>query len=436
MEILLVVAYSAFFLFMIGKLQFFRISGLPVRYIKTGFLIKVLAGICLGLIYTYYYTDRLTADTFKFFDDSKIMFDAIYSEPTNFLRMITGIQGGSVHLDKYYNTMTNWYDTFSPFNDNRTMIRFNALVRFFSMGYYNVHVVFICFLALTGLVGIVKVFANEFRHLTLEFYLILLLLPSVLFWGSGLLKDSLVFFSFGITLTVFYRFLSAGRLTVLPALLLILSMAFLMVSKFQVFMLVPPLMAAWFVSARFNVKPWLSFPGFVIFYYGVLLVSGGGGSDNNLLVLLVEKQTAFFRLAEAANAGSVIKIPVLEPTLISLLSNIPSAFVNTLLRPNITDTSPVLTLVSGIENSLILIFGIICLLKFNNRALSGKIVPWFCLFYTLTYFTLIGLLTPILGAMVRYKAQALPFLVIMFVILSTSGDKSILSQLLSKFKRT
>ena len=46
---------------------------------RAGYLIKLAAGVAVGLIYTFYYTDRLTADTFRLFDDSKIVFDAFFS---------------------------------------------------------------------------------------------------------------------------------------------------------------------------------------------------------------------------------------------------------------------------------------------------------------------------------------------------------------------
>ncbi|MBL0343172.1 MAG: hypothetical protein IPP71_21265 [Bacteroidetes bacterium] len=145
MELILSFAYVALFVFLIGKLKFYHIDGITTRTLQAGYIIKLIAGVGVGLLYTYYYTDRLTADTFKFFDDSKILFDTIYSKPFDFLRMLTGLNAGATELQPYYDKMTNWYDTFSPYNDNRTMIRLNAFLRFFSLGHYYVHVVFVCF---------------------------------------------------------------------------------------------------------------------------------------------------------------------------------------------------------------------------------------------------------------------------------------------------
>ena len=144
--------------------------------------------------------------------------------------------------------MKNWYDIYSPFNDNRTMIRFNSLLRFISFGYYYVHVAFICFLSLTGIVAVVNVLKREFPSLKKEFFLIFILLPSVLFWGSGLLKDSLVFFSFGFTLHYFDRLVHQNRIRPGTLVFFSLFLFLLMISKFQVFLLSVPLLTAWWIA--------------------------------------------------------------------------------------------------------------------------------------------------------------------------------------------
>jgi hypothetical protein len=415
-------------------MNFFRLEEIPVKFIQAGFLVKVFAGILVGLVYTFYYTDRLTADTFKFFDDSAVIFNALKTNPNHFFRMITGFGAGLEELKPYYNQMNNWYDIYSPFNDNRTMIRFNAVVRFFSMGFYNVHVVFICFLSLTGIVAIIKVFRKEYSRLSFEFYMILLLLPSVLFWGSGLLKDALVYFSFGIMLLTFDK-LKCSKFNVANLFSFVGAMLLLLFTKFQVFVLVIPLLIAWWLSKKVRFHPALIFTTVCIIYFGILIsppsILFGGFELTNLLA---QKQQAFFVLAQASNAGSAITIPAIKPEPWSILLHAPLGFFNALTRPFLTDVGPILTIISSVENTLILLFGVYSILKFRKANIIGKVIPWFCLFYTVIYFTLIGLITPILGAMVRYKAQALPFLVIMFVIISSDEKTGFIKKLIQKIK--
>lgn len=430
MQILLTLAYSLLFIFLIGKMNFFRIPGISVRLLQCGYLLKLSAGIAVGLIYTYYYTDRLTADTFKFFDDSSVLFNSIYSSPGDYLKMLTGIGASDPHLDHYYDTMKNWYDTFSPFNDNRTMIRLNAFIRLFSMGFYYVHVAIICFLSYAGIVAIVKVFTREYPLMTLEIFLATLLLPSVLFWGSGLLKDALVFFAFGMLLLIVDKLIYKTKKNNIHYFLFLIFFFLLMITKFQVFLISIPLLTAWIFSVKFKKNAFVVFTCVSILFVFSIIALPLITPELDLINLLVQKQKSFLELAANAEAGSAISIPLLQPDIPSMIVNAPIGFITSLTRPFITDTGGILNIISAVENLFILLFGIFCLVKIKTVNFKGKTLPAFCLFYTLYSFTLIGMITPVLGAIVRYKAQALPFLVILFIITAHPAVKRALEKFL------
>ncbi|MFT3886539.1 MAG: hypothetical protein QM724_14285 [Flavobacteriales bacterium] len=188
-EALLAAGYAALFLYVIRRWGFFTAPGLPRRTIGALFLLKIAAGTLLWYIYTYHYTDRATADIYKYFDDGNVLFRALSSDhPVDYARMLFGVDNRAVHLNTdYYMVMNNWYRQYEGnlYNDAHTLIRFNAFVRLFSFGVYHVHTVFACFLGLIGLTALYKAFvpylAGAERALTVSIFL----LPSVLFWGSG-----------------------------------------------------------------------------------------------------------------------------------------------------------------------------------------------------------------------------------------------------------
>jgi hypothetical protein len=150
-------------------------------------------------------------------------------------------------------------------------------------------------------------------------------------------------------------------------------------------------------------------------------------SIQNPLVTLSQKQIEFNKLANGTVSdafnntipipGSVTKINTLEPTLTSLITNSPTAFVNTLFRPFLWELNSPMMLLAGIENIIILLFIIICILFI--KPLSQ--IPWeyvlFCLSFVIIQFLIIGSTTPIIGAIVRYKVPALPFLLIAFLLM-------------------
>src|SRR5688572_12473572 len=80
----LFIAYLVFFLWLIGKLNFFRLENIRPNLFRLAFLLKTGAGIAMAFIYTYYYTSRTDADIFRYFDDSKVIFDAFFINITDF----------------------------------------------------------------------------------------------------------------------------------------------------------------------------------------------------------------------------------------------------------------------------------------------------------------------------------------------------------------
>ena len=87
-EFLLSIFYFILFCFIISKISFFKDNHIPRYWFIAIFGIKVIVSIFLTLIYTKYYTDRDTADIFKYFDDSFVIFKAIATNPIDYFKII------------------------------------------------------------------------------------------------------------------------------------------------------------------------------------------------------------------------------------------------------------------------------------------------------------------------------------------------------------
>lgn len=433
MEILLTITYTLLFIFIIHRMNFFDIDGISKRTISGIFILKIIFGLLLWAVYTFYYTDRATADIYKYFDDSKILFDALTTNPIDYFKMLTGIGNNTPEFQQYYDQMHYWarHADSGVYNDSHPVIRFNAFVRLFSLGYYNVHTVFICFLSLIGLTAIYKTFVVHLQDKKTELLFIIFFLPSVLFWGSGVLKEGLIFFTLGLLL---YHF---NRLFKLQSIVIFLGVGLLLAfSKFYIWLaLLPSLLFLFWINKTGTSKVVLKLV-VVIFAVGITgLNIDRFTSFQNPLITLSQKQMEFNKLAyghatDAYNrpipvAKSVIKINTLEPTFLSFLKNSPQALSNTFLRPFIWECKSGMMLVAGIENLLILLFIMLCIIFI--KPLSS--IPWeyvlFCLSFVVIQFLIIGCTTPVLGAIARYKVPALPFLMIAFLLLL---DKNKLQQ--------
>ena len=390
------------------------------------FLLKLVFGFTLWAIYTFYYTDRATADIYKYFDDSKVIYDTLKTNPIDYFKLLFGIGNNTPAFDHYYSEMNFWarkVDS-SLYNDSHTIIRFNALVILLSFGYYNVHTIVICFLSLIGLTAIYKTFVTDLQDKKRELLFAVFLLPSVLFWGSGVLKEGLIFFALG--LIIYY----SNKLFSIKAIIIFIATALLLaVSKFYVWLAIFPSIALliW-INKTSSKRVFVKFIALVLFIGSIGLNIDSFTSLQNPLVTLSQKQYEFNALAngqftDANNipipvANSTITIKKLEPTFYSFLKNSPEALINTFFRPYIWESKSPLMLLSGVE-TLLIIFILFFSLFFIKTI---KEIKWeyvlFCLSFVFIQFLIIGETTPILGAIARYKTIALPFLVIalLFII--------------------
>ena len=406
-------------------MKFFEVEGISKGLLSGIFILKIFFGLLLWAIYTFYYTDRSTADIYKYFDDSKILNDILKTNPIHFFKILLGIGNNAPEFEPYYAQMHFWARKIDSniYNDSHTIIRFNSLVRFFSFGYYNVHTVFICFLSLIGLTGIYKTFAIYLQDKKTELLFVVFLLPSVLFWGSGVLKEGLIFFALGLLIYHFNKLFSTKSIFICIGVALLLAL-----SKFYVWLaIVPSLLFILWINKSNTSKVFLKFILVIIVIGAVGLNIDRFTSIQNPLVTLSQKQMEFNQLASGnltdannnpiAVAKSAIKIKTLEPTLYSFAKNSPQAIINTIFRPYIWELKSPLMLMAGLENLLILGFIFLCLIFIKPLTVIRWEYVLFCMSFVIIQLLIIGETTPIIGAIARYKVPALPFLMISFLFM-------------------
>jgi hypothetical protein len=422
--LILASAWTIILLFVIGRWKFMQSSGVPIKWIKVGFIIKLVFGIALSVVYSGYYTERIKADTFRYFDDSQIMFNAIHESPADFMKMLTGVGSEDESLKTYYDQMNNWYDIHSPVNDNRATIRINALIRFVSWGHYQVHLVFFCFLAMIGIVSATASCTKFHKHASPSFFLCFLLIPSVVFWSSGVLKDTLATCMLGISLYFLVTLERNWKWTYLGLLMALLG---LFVVRFQLFLLVAPALIAWIISTENKSK--LSVP---LSYLAIILLTLGCWelvSDKSLITYLQEKRNAFITLGIAENATSLFSTDTLDTSLQGFCSTFLSGFLDSWIRPMPWNSSGLLAIVSGLENLILISLVLYCLYLIIRK----PTVEWsnffsICIMIGIIYLCIVGMVTPVAGALVRYKALVLPYII--GPILIASGLHKDLSKIL------
>lgn len=411
MEYILPIILVVFFFITLAQLKFFKSEGINYYILAGIFMLKILAGISIFVIYTYYYDDIENVDMYKYFNGGVIVYEETENNFSDYLRVVTGIEAGLPHLHEIYVKTEHWHKKYGYglYNDNRTMIRFNALLCLVSQGNIYVHIVIMIYLSFIGAYALFKalLLINDANKYALLFAA--LLIPSSLFWTSGLLKEGLMMFSFG--LMFYYYVLLLKKFKISYLLLFILFSALLFLSKIYILPVILP--ALLFLLISRNMKKRFQLISFfaIILLYGLGIIYSEKIIGYNVLDTVARKQNDFIRHANfLEESGSTINLVQLTPEPISFISNTPKAIINAFFRPFPNEITSVFMLLAFLENLVLIMLLTMMILffrKFNDKRFR------FILFtgiFSFVLFSLVGLSTPNIGAIVRYKIPALPFI--------------------------
>ena len=395
---------------MVSKYRFFQNSLFSTRSLQLAFFLRMLSSLAVYYLYSEYYTIRTEADTFKYFDDSYYMSKALWDHPLDFFQMLFGIDCNTAYFhDNYFNDMSNWVRSYDNglLNDNRLVIRFNAFIRIFSFGNYHVHTLVFNFIAFIGSVSMGNVFYAVSKS-KLKSYLAVFIIPSVVFWSSGIFKESLLLFALGVFLFHFYQ-ASKGEWSKKRGFILLGTLGILIVMKLYVFVAFLPACISYFASKN-QQKPYRIY----LVVYGVFLLLGMSlaavAPQYSFIHLIVDKQRDFINLSQFFEVNSSFAMDYLEPTLWSLMKSSPEAILNVFTKPWLGEVNSLLFIPPLFENLLLFTLLLLCFLWRKKITSNQARFVFFCLSFTILVYLIIGLTTPITGALVRYKIPAAPFL--------------------------
>lgn len=406
MEHLLFAAYLIFFAWLVTKTTFFTASGLTTSQLVIVFLLKVMAGIIYGWIGVYYGEMAQMVDTWGYHYESLKEYHLLQSNPKLFF---SGIFHNTYNdgYTKFLASENSWWNDLKGTFFVKTLAIFNLV----SFGHYYVNVIFYSFLSLFAPIAIYQVMKDVFPARKLPILLATFLVPSVLYWTSGLHKDGIIFV--GICIIIYHvyfglreRLFSFMRLAmVLFGLLLVLALR-----NFLIIPLLPALLA-WVLAARLNYKPVHVFAGiyllFIVLFFSAKLIH----PRLNFPEEVVARQEEFLKLG----GGSAVAVTKMEPTFTSFVVNSPQAFTLSIIRPYPSDVRHLLSLAAAIEiNFLLLLF--VAFLFYRTRG-GGPLSPFllFCLFFSFSVLMMVGYTVDVLGAIVRYRSIVLTLLVVPMV---------------------
>lgn len=401
MEQVLFAGYLIFFSWLVTRVGFFRNTGLRPSVLVLLFLLKVLSGIIYGWIGIYYGDLANMVDSWGYHAESLYRCEELKQDPLQFF--------GSLFQTDYSEGYSNFFSSKgSWWNDvkGNSLIKLFSVFNLFSDGNYYTNVIFYAFITLWGPVAFYHVIRHAVKADRFRLVAIAFLLPSFMYWTSGLHKEGLLFNALASIIYIIYFGWFEKKLGWKRGLILLISLVTIML--FRNFLIVPllPAVLAWLLCLKTKKNPATIF----VAVYGVAILlfftARYISPSLDLPAAVAAKQTEYMNLKGNSN----VAVEPLEPSFQGFLERIPHALSMGLLRPYPLDVKQSFTLLAFLEISVLIALTVLFLWQKARSPLANSPLLCFLLFFGFSVALMSGLVVNNLGAMVRYRSIILPFL--------------------------
>ncbi len=404
------------------------------RYFFSGLLVKVMGAIALGCIYQFYYSG---GDTYNFHTHgSRHIWNAFFDSPSVGLQLLFGSNDSHTGVYEYSRRIVFFEDDSSYF-----VIRVAAFFDLFTFSSYSATAILFSTVAFVGAWCLFLTFYKQYPSAHFGLALACLFVPSVFFWGSGVLKDTLVLAALGVATYAIYQFFMEHRNQMAALVLILLS--FYVIFSIKKFVLQAYLPAAsvwllfhWFARVRSSVLRTLLVPFVVVIiaaggYFSVSKVGEGDQKYSLDKIAQTAAVTAYdIRFWTGREAGSGYTLGELDGTMASMIRLAPAAINVTLFRPYLWEVKNPLMLLSALESLMFL--GLLIYVVLSSKQLIKKVVDknvLFAIVFSLIFAFAVGVSTFNFGTLSRYKIPLVPFYAVALVLLSQSKSEKKFSEL-------
>ncbi len=389
------------------------------KYFIPGLSVKIIGAITVGLIYQFYYGG---GDTFTYFTyGSRYIWEAFRDSPILGIKLVLAGEEYASDTFQYASKIYTYGDLSSYF-----VVRVAGVLDILTFHTYSATAVLFAVLSFSGLWALNYVFYTLYPEQHFGLAIAILFIPSVFFWGSGILKDTITIGALGwSTFAVYYLFIKKKNL-VLSAILLLLSFYTIYVVKIYILLCFIPAAILWIFYLRISrvknivlkilVAPAILSIAGVIGYYAILKV----GEDNPRYDIENLANTAkitaeWIHYVSEREGGSAYTLGDFDYSPVGMIRKFPLAVWVTLYRPFLWEAHNIVMLLSALESFALLVFTVYVFYRVGFiktfRIISLKPFLIFCFIFSIVFAFAVGVSTYNFGTLVRYKIPMYPFFV-------------------------
>jgi hypothetical protein len=385
------------------------------RYFFLALTLKIVGAIALGVVYQFYYSG---GDTFAFHTHgSRHIWEAFMHSPDEGFRLL--FSSGKYEPGLWSISDKIWY-----YDDQKSffIIRIAALLDLFTFSSYSGTAVLFSVLSFIGGWMMFLTFYRRYPMLHRWLAISCLFVPSVIFWGSGILKDTITLAFLGMATYSADEILMQRRFRIFFILLLVFSVY--VIASVKVYIAMSFIMAGliwvsstYFFHIRSSMLRVLLVPFIILAcgglsYYGINeLVEDDPRYSFDKLAETVRVTAYDIRYWTGKNAGSGYSLGELDGSIGSVLRLAPSAINVSFFRPYPWEVSNPLMALSAVESFFSLMITIWVLYKVNNKIVKAAAAPEiiFCLVFAIVFAFGVGVSSYNFGTLARYKIPIFPY---------------------------
>ncbi len=406
-------------------------------YLIPAYIAKVIGSLAVSLIYDFYYEG---GDTQMYYFGAKSLFNSFFDSPVYTYKIFTMTAGEYTEDIKEYVLATRYYFV----HYELTIVKIAGVFSFFTLACYTS--MSLCF-AMYSLLGSWKLFdllCKLYPDLTRELAISFFFLPSIIFWGSGLLKDSITFGSLCLMVYCSYRIFIDRKISFRILLFLIYAILSMLWIKPYIFLSSFPavlLFVFLHYQAKFKVKflKVIIFPILIVVFISISYIVAnnlkeqlGKFSLENLTNTMQSFQGWHQAEAEMSGNSSGYTLGDMDYSTFGILKKFPLAVNVTFFQPYPWQVHKPLIALSCLESMFFLIITTYVIIRVGFRKSFAIIIDnpllIFCMFFSIIFAFAVGMTSYNFGALVRYKIPCIPFFIfsiyfIRYKGLGIAGDK-------------
>ena len=392
-----------------------------VYYIK-GLNYKFFGAFSFAMIYLFYYKG---GDTIAYYDDASPIMKLLVLDPLWFFKFVFGFYK---HYPEILLADTRSTSTYYLTKGSATLttLRIAGVLNIFCCNSFMVLTFMFAFICYQFVWRTFKLMVSLYPVLHKQLSYAFLMIPSVIFWGSGIGKDTIMLGAILLFFTTYYNMVIKREFKARDLFMFfVAAYVTALIRGFILFTLIPCVMMMTMSNYRSKIKS-----SFLRFLIGPILLVGGGGASYFFVKSLgdtvesykidqLEKKAEGFHswhthLAQTEGGSAYSLGGDVSYTPAGILRQAPMAILISLFGPFIWQIRSPVMLLSGME-SLVFLY-LILKIVFNRRVyqiggmISGDPILSFCIPFILILAMAIGMTSFNYGALVRYKIPLLPFL--------------------------